>query len=107
MAPELLQENEVVGPFNDIWMLGCLWVELFSKKKIWDGYTENEITKQLKNNAMPKLPSDIPQACWGIICECLNPFFKTRIDIKELVMKFYQILIKLGKNEIILRMQSK
>ncbi len=105
--PELLQENEVPGPFNDIWMLGCLWVELFSKKKIWDGYTENEITKQLKNYTMPKLPSDIPQLCWGVICECLNPFFKTRTDIKETVMKFYQILARLGQNEIILRMQSK
>jgi hypothetical protein len=105
-APELLQDNEITGPYNDVWMLGCLWIELFSRKKVWDGYTESEISKQLKNYTMPKIPSDIPQLCWGVICECLNPFFKTRIDVKEVVMKFHNILSKLGQNEVILRMQS-
>jgi hypothetical protein len=104
--PELLQDNDIIGAFNDIWMLGCLWIELFSKKKVWDGYTENEITKQLKNFTMPKIPSDIPQTCWGIICECLNPFYKTRLDIKEVVMKYQSILSRVGENEVVLRMQS-
>ena len=33
-APELLAEQPVNGPVNDIWMLGCLFVEMFSKFKI-------------------------------------------------------------------------
>jgi hypothetical protein len=32
-APELFQEPAIANPVNDIWMLGCLFVELFSKFK--------------------------------------------------------------------------
>lgn len=104
--PELLQEKETFGLHNDIWMLGCFWIELFSKKKIWEGYTENEITKQLKSYTMPKIPSDSPQLCWGIICECLNPFYDSRVQIKEIIIKFQSVLSRLGQTEVNIRMQG-
>ena len=104
--PELLQEKETYGPFNDIWMLGCFWIEIFSKKKMWEGYTENEITKQLKSYTMPKIPSDGPQLCWGIICECLNPFYESRIHIKEIIIKFQSVLSRLGQTDVNIRLQS-
>ena len=85
MAPELLLEPQISNSCNDVWMLGCLIIECFSKLKMWEGYTETEIIKQLKNLASPKVPNDIPKFLWGIICECLNPFHQTRVDIKELL----------------------
>ena len=106
-APELFIEPNVIGPVNDIWMLGCLFVEAFSKFKVWDGYSENEIIKQLKNLSVPKIPNDIPQNIWGLICECLNPFHKARNDIKDVLARFYFLVGKIGYPEIQHRIASK
>jgi hypothetical protein len=106
-APELFQEPPINNPVNDIWMLGCLFVEMFSKFKVWDGYSENEIIKQLKNLSMPKIPNDIPQYNWGLICECLNPFFKARQDIKDVLTRYYFLVGKLGYTDIQNRLTSR
>ena len=106
-APELFQEPAITNPVNDIWMLGCLFVEMFSKFKIWDGYSENEIIKQLKNLSTPKIANDIPQYNWGLICECLNPFFKARQDIKDILTRYYFLVGKLGYTDIQQRFISK
>jgi hypothetical protein len=99
-APELFSEPQIFSAVNDIWMLGCLFVEVFSKYRVWDGYTENEIIKQLKNLSIPKIPNDIPQIVWGLICECLNPFYKARNDIKDVMTRFYFLAGKLGYTDI-------
>ncbi len=106
MAPELLQEPQLVGIVNDIWMLGCLFIEMFSKIKIWEGYSEAEILKQLKSQISPKVPNDVMPECWGLICECLNPFAKARIDIREVLVRFYYLLGKLHFSELQERMHS-
>lgn len=95
------------GNANDIWMLGCLIVEIFSKSRIWEGYSESEIIKQLKIQQIPKIPTDIPQQKWGMICECLNPFYKARIDIKDVIQRLYYLLVKLGYHDLVSRLQSK
>jgi hypothetical protein len=106
-APEMLLEPSYINISNDIWMLGCLFVEIFSKYKIWDGYSENEVAKQLKNKTLPKLPIDIPEELWGLICDCLSPFHKTRNDIREVINRYLSIMHKLGKDELVERMESK
>ncbi len=105
--PELLAENPSYYSGNDVWMLGCLLIEIFSKYKVWDGYTENEIIKQLKNLTSPKVPNDIPQSLWGLICECLNPFHKARVDIKDTLVRFYYLCSKLGLSDLTTRISSK
>lgn len=104
--PELIFDPPINFSGNDIWMLGCLLIEIFSKFKVWDGYTENEIIKQLKNLAAPKVPNDIPQSLWGLICECLNPFYKVRVDIKDTLTRFYYLCGKLGLTEYQIRIQN-
>ena len=106
MAPELLLEPQISNACNDVWMIGCLIIECFSKMKMWEGYTETEIIKQLKNLASPKVPNDIPKFLWGIICECLNPFHQTRVDIKELLSRFYVLYGKLNLIELQIRIQA-
>lgn len=106
MAPELVIEPQYIGITNDIWMLGCLFIELFSKYRVWEGHSENEIMKNLKNQIIPKLPNDIAPECWGIICECLNPHYKARTDIKDVLVRFYTLMTKLGYYEILERMQG-
>jgi hypothetical protein len=88
-------------------MLGCLLIETFSKFKIWDGYSENEVIKQLKNLSIPKVPNDIPQTQWGLICECLNPFYKARHDIKDVITRFYFLVGKMGYPEIQYKISGK
>lgn len=104
--PELILEQPVIDICNDIWQLGCLFIEAFSKYKIWDGYSEHEIIKQLKNLSAPKVPNDIPQLCWGLICECLNPFYKARHNIKEVLTRYYYMMGKVGLNELQIRLTS-
>jgi hypothetical protein len=106
LAPELVIEPQYIGIINDIWMLGCLFIELFSKFRVWEGHSENEIMKNLKNQIIPKIPNDISPECWGIICECLNPFYKARMDIKDICIRFYSLMSKLGYFEILERMQG-
>jgi hypothetical protein len=81
-------------------MLGCLIVEVFSKSRIWEGYTEGEIVKQLKILQIPKIPNDIPQTIWGLICECLNPFHKARNEIKDVIVRYYYLLSKVGFSDL-------
>jgi hypothetical protein len=88
-------------------MLGCLIVEVFSKSRIWDGYTEGEIVKQLKILQIPKIPNDIPQTIWGLICECLNPFHKARHDIKDVIVRYYYLLGKVGYSDLQGKLLSK
>ena len=106
-APELVQEPHIFGVFNDIWMLGCLFIEILSKYKVWEGYSEAEILKQLKSQISPKVPNDVMPECWGLICECLNPFAKARIDIRDAMVRYYYLLGKLSQSELQERMQSK
>jgi hypothetical protein len=106
-APELHVQPLFYGPINDIWMLGCLIVEVFSKIRIWEGYTEGEIVKQLKILQIPKIPNDIPQTIWGLICECLNPFHKARNDIKDVIVRYYYLLGKVGYSDLQGKLLSK
>ena len=106
-APELVQQDPLIGIVNDIWMLGCLFIELFSKYKVWEGYSEAEILKNLKNGISPKVPNDIQPECWGLICECLNPFSNARIDIRDVMVRYYYMLGKLGFYDLQERMLSK
>jgi len=107
MAPELVLEPQHIGVINDIWMLGCLFIEIFSKQRVWEGYSEGEILKQLKAQISPKVPNDINPQCWGLICECLNPFDKARIDIRDVLVRYYYLMGKLGFTDLQDRMQSK
>ena len=100
MAPELLLEPQISQSCYDVWMTGCLIIECFSKSKMWEGYSETEIIKQLKNLTSPKVPNDIPKFLWGMICECLNPFHQTRIEIKELLSRFYIVFGKLNLTDL-------
>lgn len=105
--PEKLNDIPILGNVNDIWMLGCLLIEMFSKEKVWEGYTENVIIKQLKLLQIPKIPRDIPQIIWNIICECLNPFYKTRSNINDIIEHYKIILTKVNKNDIFTKFTSK
>ena len=100
MAPETVQEPRLIGVINDIWMLGCLFIEMFSKYQVWEGYSEAEILKHLKNQISPKVPNDVMPECWGLICECLNPFPKARIDIRDVMIRFYYLLGKLKMSDL-------
>ena len=102
--PERLSVPPIIGNVNDIWMLGCLFIEIFSRSKVWKDQTETQIIKNLKALVVPKIPRDIKQSNWGIICECLNPFYKTRIGIKELFVRLYELLSKVTtRNDLIPR----
>lgn len=88
-------------------MLGCLFIEIFSKYKVWEGYSETEILRQLKSQISPKVPNDVMPDCWGLICECLNPFPQARIDIRNVMIRFFNLLEKLSMPDLQERMQSK
>lgn len=98
--PEKLNDVPILGNVNDIWMLGCFLIEMFSKEKVWEGYTENVIVKQLKLLQIPKIPRDIPQSIWNMICECLNPFYKTRSNINDIIEHYKIVLSKINKNDV-------
>ena len=77
--------------------LNCSFGSLFCR--FWPkGFLNSE--KNLKAQIIPKLPNDIAPECWGIICECLNPFYKARMDIKDITIRFYSLMGKLGYFEI-------
>ncbi len=93
-------DNPSSGIESDIWAIGCLFVEIFSAKQVWEGFSENEILNDLKKFYVPKIHRDIPKNAWSIICECLNPFKETRISAKELLDKYVLICRKLKLIEI-------
>ncbi len=104
--PELVEEQPIHGLTNDIWMLGCFFIEIFSKYKCWTGFSENEIIKHLRNSSIPKIPSDIPHILWGLICECISPFYHARCDIKEILIRYFQLMSKVGAHDVINRLCS-
>ena len=104
--PELVEDPPVYGLTNDIWMLGCLFIEIFSKNKVWNNFSENEIVKHLKSSSIPKIPNDIPHNLWGLICECVSPFYHARSDIKDVLIRYYQLMMKVGAHDVINRLCS-
>ena len=98
--PEHVIENPSEGIESDIWSIGCLFVEIFSAKQVWEGYNESDILNDLKKFYVPKIHRDIPKNAWSIICECLNPFKETRIDAKELLEKYVLICKRIKLFEI-------
>jgi serine/threonine protein kinase len=100
-------ENINTSPINNIWMLGCLFIELFSTNRVWEGFTNDEIIKNLKSQIIPKIPNDFPQQCWGIVCECLNPYFQARSDIKEILSRFYSLMGKMLYTDLQTKIKGK
>jgi serine/threonine protein kinase len=98
-SPEQVIED-YKGICNDVWLVGCVFVELFSTSEIWAGYSEEEMIRDLKKYYVPKIHKDIPKHCWGLICECLNPFRDARIEGKELIEKFAKLMFKLKIPEL-------
>ena len=92
--PERVSVPPIVDTVNDIWMLGCLMIEVFSRSKVWEDQSETMIIKSLKALSIPKIPRDINKENWGIICECLNPFYQTRIDIRDVFIRMDEVISK-------------
>ena len=92
--PERVSVPPIVDTVNDIWMLGCLMIEVFSRSKVWEDQGETMIIKSLKSLSIPKIPRDINKENWGIICECLNPFYQTRIDIRDVFIRMDEVISK-------------
>ena len=42
MAPEMFQKCRR-GPAVDIYALGCLFIELFGRRRVWEGYDSSDI----------------------------------------------------------------
>lgn len=80
---------------SDIWVIGCIFVEMFSKENIWHGMKTEQIKSELKKQYVPKISSDVPHNSWSIICECLNPFWEARITARELLEKYVRLMFKL------------
>jgi serine/threonine protein kinase len=87
-------------------MLGCFVIEILSKYKVWSGFSENEIIKHLKNSSSPKVPNDIPPNLWGLIHECINPFYNARADVKDILIRYYFLMQKLGNGDVVNRISS-
>ena len=99
MTPEqVVEERKYLC--SDIWLIGCIFIELFSEKYIWYGFKETQMIEELRKLSVPKIFSDVPHQSWGIICECLNPFTDSRIDAKELLER-YVALMKKMKNPLL------
>lgn len=98
-SPEKAQ-NMGIGIQNDLWLIGCIIIEMFSKNEIWAPYTKDEMIRDLRKSFVPKIHPDIPKHMWAIICECLNPFPETRINSKELLERYSKIMLKLKIPEL-------
>jgi len=99
ISPEKAQ-NMGIGIQNDLWLIGCLMIEMFSKNEIWASYSNEDMMRDLRKSFVPKIHPDIPKHMWGIICECMNPFPETRIEAKELLERYSRLMIKLKISEI-------
>jgi serine/threonine protein kinase len=105
--PESMEDIPIISPVNDIWMFGCFLIELLSLNKVWEGYSESELIKALKTNQLPKIPKDFPQMAWGVLYECLNPYYKARTDIKDIFTRFYRLMGKMSHSDLQCRIGSK
>ena len=85
---------------SDIWVVGCLFIEFFSENTIWYGYKESQMLEDLRKFYVPKIWQDVPHQTWGIICECLNPFYESRIDANELLDRYVKLMIKMKITEL-------
>ena len=98
--PESVLDPPVYGIEADIWAMGCLFVEIFSFKNVWDGFKDSDIIEDLHKMFVPKIHKEIPKHCWSFIYECLNPFRDTRIKGKELLDKYVIICKKIKLVEV-------
>ena len=50
--PECLEDTPIISSANDIWMFGCLLIELLSPNKVWEGFSESDIISALKKRVL-------------------------------------------------------
>ncbi|KDP41958.1 hypothetical protein JCGZ_26976 [Jatropha curcas] len=81
MAPETLTDN-IQEASSDIWALGCIVLEMFTGKKVWDSKgnmgTDEIIQKIADRYELPEIPNEISKAGKDFLKACLvkNPMFR-------------------------------
>jgi len=80
---------------NDVWVIGCLFVEMFSDYNAWMNLREEEMMRDLNRYFVFKINKDIPKHCWSVICECINPFAETRSTAREVLEHLCRLIYKL------------
>lgn len=93
-TPECAIEKIYI-PESDLWIIGCIFIEVFSDRPIWHDYKESQMIEDLKKYYVPRINSDIPHQTWGMVCDCLNPFREARINSKELFDKYVSLMMKM------------
>ncbi len=93
-SPEIAHD-ELSGTLNDVWVTGCLFVEMFSAHHVWMDAREDDMMKDLNRYFVFKINKDIPKHCWSVICECINPFRETRSTAREVLEHLSRLIYKL------------
>lgn len=85
----------------DLWLLGCLIIELFSKQKPWSYYKFENISKFLeflgKTNEIPNIPRKLSSQCQDLIKILLNYSETKKPNIYDII--FNLDFFKLDTND--------
>jgi mitogen-activated protein kinase kinase kinase 19 len=87
MAPEVLKESHY-GRKADIWSVGCVMIELTTRKPPWNELSANPFAMMYKiscTDELPAWPSSLPSSAVDFLRCCLRRDVATRPSASELL----------------------
>ena len=89
--PEIVNEENIIGLYSDIWSLGIMLYEIYYGEKFWKGFTRREILIKMAKNELPQVKfedSNVPKEIQKIIKGTIVFEGKKRIDLMKILELF-------------------
>ena len=111
MAPELLRGDSENTAMSDVYSMGIILCEVYSRKDPYEGENHLEVLHQVadpKINKRPPVPKTCPPAMAGIMADCLGADPNNRPSFEELDLRLKRLDVEnVEPGQTVFSMQKK
>jgi len=111
MAPELLRGDSENTAMSDVYSMGIILCEVYSRKDPYEGENHMEVLHQVadpKINKRPPVPKTCPPAMAGIMADCLGADPNNRPSFEELDLRLKRLDVEnVEPGQTVFSMQKK
>ena len=94
MAPELLRMETTNTPASDVYSMGIILYEVYSRRDPYEGEDPKEVLRAVADKAIrkrPPMPKNMPDQLKGLMTDCLEEDAEKRPSFEELDMRLKRV----------------